>query len=180
MEGHKTEQPPTQRPGGKEELLGLTFHPDPLSVCSSWHWSHILSSHRKAQWRRKAECGSHSSTVQTGPSQDLLMCLQASSRGPCWGCLPWTFFPPVVAGCHSGLLCQTGFSITPWSKSLKKRHHKGRTRTHGTTPSGRKPRTCYSLSASPFFDTFHNDFITAFWYMCGYWTDKMAYFLGWG
>lgn len=37
VEGHKTNQLPTQRPGGREELLGLIFHPDPLSVSSSWH-----------------------------------------------------------------------------------------------------------------------------------------------
>lgn len=34
-------QTPTQRPGGREELLGLTFHPGLLSICS---WSRVLRS----------------------------------------------------------------------------------------------------------------------------------------
>lgn len=82
MEGHKTNQLPTQRPGGREELLGLIFHPDPLSVSSSRHWSHVLRSHRKQHRGGKKQCMVLTPPLcKLGPSQDLLMCLQASSRG---------------------------------------------------------------------------------------------------
>lgn len=68
-----TKQLPIQRPGGREEFLGLIFLPDSLSVCSSRHWSHILRSHRKPHRGGKSRIwyASHSPTVQTGAKPRL-------------------------------------------------------------------------------------------------------------
>lgn len=80
----RTTQTPAQRPEGREEPLGLTFHPGPLSVCSSWHWSHVLRSHREQHGGGEGQnTALPPPPCKRGPNQELLRCLQASSRDSC-------------------------------------------------------------------------------------------------